>query len=209
MEKTILNSTKNSLKIAVALTALVGVTAITTTSTFAAPEEARLGKLSKEFEAAKTDAEITVRTQKILERIAGRTGLSRQVIFQYLKDAAPKWTEASEVAWTSLLNKTSVKSRGIVSKEDFENADLNADLISGFVGTKNSKSVVDDLPFSEVDLNKLSQTFDVKQKSNFARVLKRTAELVSSGATVVSMKAAFEQALKELGYYDEYMKHCK
>lgn len=178
----------------------------TATSYAQEAEKGRLGKISDIFERAKTDAEVTKRLSDFLDKIAAEMKVPRSQVFNFFKEESKNMSEASSVAWNSLLNGTKVKSRGNVTQDDFTNAELTSELVGSFITAKNTK-IIKNLPFNEVDLAQVSKTWDLKQKTNFSRVLKRTAEIAQNGS-IPTLNDAFTQALKELGYYDEYQKGC-
>ncbi|MBC7398098.1 MAG: hypothetical protein H7333_11700 [Bdellovibrionales bacterium] len=131
-----------------------------------------------------------------------------------LKEASDVWcNEAMEGSKTDPESKqkqiSALKIPPRASMEEQLQARINGDLAAHFIRIKSS-GAIDQLDFSETDLIEIikSDQWDSKQRERFSNVLKRTAELAEN-SHLLTQNDAFEQALKELGYWSEYIKGCK
>ncbi len=176
------------------------------TSSFAQSKDVVGGRFSEALNKVKNEQELSRHYGERLDVIAKNMGTNRATVFKFFKERSAQMTEAKSLAWSKLLSATKVSSRKTITPQDSLNAQVMAQTVSSFIRIKNSKAF-DKLDFDEVDLAKTT-SWEPKQKENFANVLKRTAEIAET-SNLPTQNLAFEQALKELGYWNEYIKGCK
>ena len=170
-------------------------------------EDAAGGKFSEALKGAKTELELKKATAERFDDIAMRMGGNRKIVFDFFKHRADKMSEASSQAWSELLRTSKVSSRKkVITQQDSLNAQTTAEMIAHYIDIKTSPAA-DKLDINELDLVK-TNSWEPKQRENFSKVLKRTAELAKT-SNLPTQNDAFEQALKDLGYWAEYVKGCK
>jgi len=184
---------------------LCATAALISMSAHAQTIEEKFGDVSEVFKKAKTEQEVSQREGAVLDTIASQINSNRKAVFDFFKERADKMNESSSTAWSDLL--THSTNHGAKTAEDFLKVQLTAETVGAFIKIKSAKAV-DNFPVTEVDLAQASHAWTTKQRENFARVLSRTNQILET-SNAPTLNDAYEQALKDLGYYDEYIKGCK
>lgn len=102
---------------------------------------------------------------------------------------------ASDLAWGKLINALHVPLRSDVTIADFESAEIAGDTIAAFLRMKRAH-VTDDLRISPEDLAWTQMHWTLRERRDYAKVLKRAADIVDNGGAS-SLQAAYKQALQE------------
>jgi len=139
-----------------------------------------------------------------LVEVSQKLGLPAAEVAKFFKEEIDSG-KANMLAWAELLQGITTIKRN-ATKEDFQKQDIMARNLRSYVQIRKSK-LANDLHIRESDLLDIQKNFTLDQQTNFGKVLQRASELSNSGK-LVSMDAAFEQALKETGYYNKY-RSCK
>lgn len=104
-------------------------------------------------------------------------------------------TQQSKKAWAELF------ARVQQNKEP-----VSIQSLSSYLKIRTSK-IVDNLSVRETDLLAIQKNWTIRQQENFSLVLNKAAEIAHSGKEV-TMEAAYQRALKDLGY-SKKAKSCK
>lgn len=128
------------------------------------------------------------------------------VDFFKAEKSAGRLTKESSAAWAKLLSTVSARPKTGATATDFENADLSAETLGSYIKLRKS-GLADNLDVREASLVDVQKTWTTTQRANFAKTLKRAAELSQSGQYVTAQDA-FEKALDEQGYLEKYKKGC-
>jgi hypothetical protein len=111
-------------------------------------------------------------------------------------------------AWVKLIGDISVdRRRGNVSSVDFENADVLSETLNSLIRLRKS-GLPGKFHVTEVDLADMQKSWNLNQRTNFTRVLRRAADIAKNSG-VATAEDAFEQALGELGYLEAYRRGCR
>ena len=149
----------------------------------------------------------SMRGKMRLLEISQRLKLSESDVVGFFKEEVKsgRLDKKTSAAWSVLLGGLSVSKAGATAS-DFQNADVLAEAVGSFISIRKS-GLADNLKLNESELADMQKSWTVAQRGNFARVLRRTAEL-SKGNQFVTTEDAFQKALDELGYLEKYKKGC-
>jgi hypothetical protein len=144
-----------------------------------------------------------------LIEIAGRLKMPANEVAEFFREESKGGMATENVrAWVKLIGTISVeRRRGQITREDLENADVLSETLGSLIRLRKS-GVAGRFHVSEVDLADMQSSWTLTQRTNFTRVLRRSAE-IAKGRGVATAEDAFEQALAELGYLEAYRKGCR
>jgi hypothetical protein len=133
-------------------------------------------------------------------RLTQRMGISSTDLTSFLTAEARtgRLSGNGAKAYAELINESSDGSNPA-------NANIAAEITGSYIKIRMS-NLAGSLPFSEIDLA-ATKSWSSTERSNFARVLRRTAEIASTNGVATS-EQAFEKALSDTGYLEKYKRGC-
>ncbi len=116
--------------------------------------------------------------------------------------------EAQLVAFLKVETKTSKENKQAWSQllTEIQKSQVARESVRSYIEMRNSR-VIDDFHIRGTDLLAIQKNWTPVQKANFAKVLQRMAEISNTGR-VLTAEQAFEQAMKENGFWEKY-RSCK
>ncbi|MEK6706841.1 MAG: hypothetical protein AABZ06_13745 [Bdellovibrionota bacterium] len=175
-------------------------------NSFAAPvpraRSIRAGRQEIRKEERKRASE-SLRGEARMVEAASKLGLHERELSEFFKDS--RLGLEAKAVWSKLLREISV-TKTSAKAIDFHSAELLADTLSSFIQLRRS-GLVGDFHIEATDLLAMHKSWTLEQRTNFGRALRRSVEISREGRAV-SLEEAFEKALDELGYLEEYRLGC-
>lgn len=155
----------------------------------------------KVTERARVDESLSERSRAKLAEASQQLNIADKDLLTFLDSQVKDRDSMRE-----LLNELPGASRRISADEALK-AEMLSDILGSYIQLRRS-GLPDSFHITERDILDMHTNWTVGQKNNFARVIRRAAEIAKT-PRAATLEQAFELALKENGFLEAYRRGCR
>ncbi|MGZ3687394.1 MAG: hypothetical protein ACXVBW_03800 [Bdellovibrionota bacterium] len=142
--------------------------------------------------------------QRLIE-LSQRLKMSARDVSEFFKEESRSGEASKESAqaWSKLLKAVSLDG----SEAEAQDSEILAETVNAFIRLKRS-GAAGEFHIGAKDLVEIQKSFNLDQRTNFARVLRRASEIARNGSAG-TLEDAFTKALGDLGFLEKYRQGCQ